>query len=148
MRSIGSPISLEHLAVARRTDLATQWPTATQVERALSDERSGQAPFAMRWFREGRLLAAYLPDSGGSWHFPPWQFGCDGKPVQYLAEILGSIRRTGQFLDAKGQTTGWSEIEWFLSGHALLDGRSPAELLATMPHQVLRAALTEFQSEN
>lgn len=148
MRSIGRPIPLEHLAAARRTELATAWPAAAQVELALSEQRSGQAPSAMRWFREGRLLAAYLPDSGGSWHFPPWQFGSDGKPVQYLTEILGSIRSTGQFLDAKGRTTGWAEIEWFLSGHALLDGRLPAELLATMPHRVLRAALAEFQSEN
>lgn len=142
------PTTLEHLAAARRTELANQWSVAAQVEQALSDERSGQAPSAMRWLREGRLLAAYLPDSGGSWHFPPWQFGSDGKPVQYLTEILGSIRSTGQFLDAKGRTTGWAEIEWFLSGHALLNGRSPAELLSTMPYQVLRAALAEFQSEN
>lgn len=141
-------IPLEHLAAARRIELATEWPAAAQVELALSEGRSGQAPSAMRWLREGRLLAAYLPDSGGSWHFPPWQFGSDGKPVQYLTEILGSIRSTGQFLDAKGRTTGWAEIEWLLSGHTLLDGRLPAELLATMPHQVLRAALAEFQSEN
>lgn len=148
MRSVGRPTSLEHLAAKRRTELATDWPAAAQVELALSDERSGQAPSAMRWFREGRLLAAYLPDSGGSWHFPSWQFGSDGKPVQCLTEILETIRCTGQVLDAKGRTNGWAEIEWFLSGHALLDGRSPADLLATMPHQVLRAALAEFQSEN
>ncbi len=148
MRSVGRPIPLEHLAVARRTELASQWPTAAEVEQALGVERGCPAPSAMQMACEGRLLAAYLPDSGGSWRFPPWQFGRDGKPVRYLADILGSIWGTGEALDAKGRTTGWAEIEWFIAGHALLDGRSPAELLATMPYQVLRAALAEFQSEN
>lgn len=148
MPSNRRPPTLEHLAAARRTELAKHWPAAAQVEQTLGDEPGGPAQSAMQWFCEGRLLAAYLPDAGGSWRFPPWQFRKNGKPVQYLADVLGMIRSTDLVRDARGRTSGWAEIEWFLAGHALLGGCSPAELLATSPHQVLRAAVAEFGSES
>lgn len=147
MSSNGKPTALEHLAAARRTELASQWPATAQVEQNLGPEQGGQTPSAMRWVLEGRLLAAYLPDPSGSWRFPTWQFCDSGQPIQQLPDILRAIRRTGQFLDTTGRATGWAEVEWFLTGHILLDGSSPAELLARSPRHVLRAALAEFDAD-
>jgi hypothetical protein len=42
------------------------------------------------------------------------------------------------------RTTGWVELEWFISPHVLLDGATPAEILVTAPNRVLAAAELEF----
>lgn len=99
------------------------------------------------------------PDSGHSeryvtrpipsYRYPPWQFHTDGAPVEHLAEILAVLREFGPFKrEPKGlrRSTGWGEVEWLLSSHALLDGGSPAEMLAVDPARVLHAAHTEFIS--
>lgn len=136
--------TLEHLAAARRTKLTKQWPVPAQVEQTFGDKPDRPTRSAMQLFCERRLLAAYLPDAGGSWRFPPWQLRTNGKPIRYLADMLGMIRRTELVRDAKGRAPGWAETEWFLASHALLGGYSPTEPLATKPHQVLRAAVAEF----
>lgn len=135
--------ALERLAAARRTQLAEHWPTAGQVSRHLVREPDDTST-ALRWFREGRLLAVYLPDKGGSWRFPSWQFGEQGKPVQHLTDILRVLRGSGLFPTVDHEITGWAEVEWFEAGHVLLGGHSPSEKLTTSPHQVLEAAIAEF----
>ncbi|WP_223276832.1 hypothetical protein [Stenotrophomonas maltophilia] len=81
------------------------------------------------------------------YRYPDWQFGENGEPVEYLAEILSALRAIGHFeIEPYGQlhSTGWREAEWFLSPHALLNGMPPAEALSSEPARVLRAARTEF----
>lgn len=48
--------------------------------------------------------------------------------------------------DGLRRTTGWGEVEWFLSPNVLLDGASPATILACSPGRVLRAAQVEFDA--
>lgn len=57
---------------------------------------------------------------------------------------LGLFRREPAGLR---RTSGWSEVESFLSPHAQLDGAAPAAALISDPVRVLRAALIEFVND-
>lgn len=138
---------LEQRAAARRIKLASQWPTAAEVSRNLGSSAGNASHLATKHRRAGKLLGVYLPVPGGSWRFPQWQFQRDGQPVMHLEEILKVLHEQGPFLDTDRRSTGWGEVEWFQSGHVLLDGHTPAEVLATHPHRVLTAAKAEFSEE-
>jgi predicted phosphodiesterase len=137
-----------HEAAARREELAARWPGATQVSARLG-LRPGGIDDRVSWLRrKGQLLGVYVAHPMPSYRYPTWQFRPDGRPVDHLAEILKVLRDFGPFQrepDGLRRTTGWGEVEWFLSPHVLLDGASPATILASFPGRVLRAALVEFE---
>lgn len=138
---------LEQLAAERRGALAKDWATAADVSRQLGSTAENASQLATKWRREGKLLGVYLPVPTANWRFPNWQFQPDGNPVEFLEEILKVLHEKGPFLDSSRRTTGWGEVEWFLTMHALLDGEAPALMLATDPERVLRAAQVEFEEE-
>lgn len=79
--------------------------------------------------------------------YPTWQVLPDGRPVVQMAEILTVLRELGSFErepNGMRRTTGWGEVEWFLSPHILLDGATPAKALAIDPQKVLQVARAEF----
>ncbi|EJP77624.1 hypothetical protein [Stenotrophomonas muris] len=49
--------------------------------------------------------------------------------------------------DGLRRSTGWGEVEWLLSPHALLDGAAPAEVLVSDSASVLKAARAEFLAD-
>jgi len=144
--SPGEKIVLEAAIV--RESLAEQWPSAAQVNAKLDPgSRSGKCR-ASQWRRDGRLLGVYVTSPAPSYRYPTWQFHLDGHVVDQVAEILSVLRDSGLFeQEPEGlhRTTGWGEVEWFLSPHVLLDGDPPAVVLATEPARVLRAAHEEFE---
>lgn len=129
---------------ARRLAVAQAWPTAAEVSRQLGSTAGNGSHRANQLRREGQLLGVWLP-SEQAYRFPVWQFGADERPVPVLTEILSLLRGAGG-MDAQDRlTSGWGEVEWFLTPHALLDGASPAEVLAQDPARVLAVAQEEFQ---
>lgn len=129
----------------RRAELASTWPTAAEVSRKLDSSADNATDLATRLRREGKLLGVYLPSPSPYYRYPKWQFGEDGLPIRLLPEILAVLRNEGPFkMDAQRRTTGWGEVEWFRSRHALLNGERPADVLTTDPSAVLRAAQIEF----
>ena len=135
-------------AAALRDALAAEWLTAAQVSSMLGGQSATGGERASQLRRKGSLLGAYIASPVSSYRYPDWQFRSDGKPVDHLAEILAVLRDLGRFereSGGLGRTTGWGEVEWFLSPHALLDGASPAELLAADPIRVLQAAHIEYE---
>lgn len=138
-------------ALAQRELLAAQWPSASQVSARLGTRDCGDDQTASRLRRDGRLFGVYVTRPVPSYRYPTWQFCTDGQPVLHLQEILTVLRDFGPFpreSDGLLRTMGWGEAEWFLSPHVLLDGASPAEVLAVDPASVLRAARVEFASGN
>lgn len=135
-------------AIAERKRLAAQWLRAAQVDAKLSCQETGACQRATQLRRAGKLLGVYIALPIPSYRYPTWQFRSDGSPVDSLAEILEVLREWGPFQrEQQGlrRTTGWGEVEWFLSPNELLDGFAPAEMLSTDPSRVLRAARIEFQ---
>lgn len=135
-------------ASAEREALAEQWPNAVQVSAALGSQH-GAEDSATKMRRAGLLLAVFIAIPTPSYRYPTWQFRPDGQPVGHLADILAVLRDCGPFErepDGLRRTTGWGEVEWFLSPHALLDGDSPAAMLTQDPARVLLAAQVEFQN--
>lgn len=94
--------------------------------------------------RNGQLLGVHVAEPIPHYRFPSWQFAGDGQPVTHLAEILAIMREYGLRLDKQERTSGWGEVEWFLSGHALLGGDAPCDMLGKDPEAVLEAARVEF----
>lgn len=120
-------------AAARRTELSSSWPTAEQV---------GQHATELR--KSGQLLGVYLTKPHHHYRYPLWQFQSDGQPVTHFDEILSIMREYGPYLDKEQRTTGWGEVEWFLSAHVLLNGECPADVLQYDPQAVLEAARVEY----
>jgi hypothetical protein len=135
-----SMIPLEEAAAAKRAALASDWLTAAEVSRSIGSTED----LADKMRRDGKLLAVYLDTSAPGFRFPNWQFRDNGQPVRELPHILTVLREQGPFLDESLRTTGWGELEWFISPHVLLDGATPAEILVTAPNRVLAAAELEF----
>ena len=65
--------------------------------------------------RSGQLLAVYVTEPVPHYRYPVWQFKADGEPMDHFAETLQILRERGRYLGKNGQTSGWGEVEWFLS---------------------------------
>ncbi|MBH1487485.1 hypothetical protein [Stenotrophomonas sp. C-A] len=136
-------------AAQKRARLAEHWLTAQEVSRIVDPAYESSLPtVATKLRQQWRLLAVYMDPPSSHYRYPAWQFGEDGQPVSQLHDILTVMRAKGPFTpDDQGRTTGWGEVEWFMSCNALLDGATPEEVLRTDPAAVLRAALIEFNEE-
>jgi len=137
-------------AAAQRELLAEDWPSAAQVSAQLGRNLHTGSLLASDLRREDKLLGVYVTHPLPSYRYPRWQFRPDGQPVDHLSELLEVLREFGPFqreADGLRRSTGWGEVEWFLSPHALLDGATPAATLAVEPLRVLRAARAEFESD-
>lgn len=135
-------------AAAQRRALASQWLVATEVSARLGAQPCGDGHGASELRREGKLLGVYVKHPYPSYRFPTWQFSVDGKTAEHLAEILTVLRSSGSFQrepEALRRTSGWGEVEWFMSPHALLSGATPAAVLTDDPASVPRAAQIEFK---
>ena len=136
-------------AAARREALAAQWLSAAQVSARLGSPPESGGSRAAQFRRKGEVLGVYVTRPAPSYRYPTWQFCSDGQPVEHLAEILRALRAFGPFqCESVGlrRSTGWGEVEWFLSPHALLNGNQPAEVLTVDPARVLGAVRIEFES--
>ena len=81
--------------------------------------------------------------SGQRFLYPTWQFDERGNPISEVVELL-ALLRSPNGMDIGIPSTGWGEVEWFLSYHVLLDGLSPAQVLTSDPARVLAIAQEEF----
>lgn len=140
--------SLQEQSAARRAELAKEWPTAKQAGLAMGLDLKDAARTVTQYRREGRLLGVYMVEPKPHWRFPTWQFDDRHHPIRHFADVLAILREHGTYLDERGLTTGWGEVGWFLSGHVLLDGRAPLEVLRLDPDAVLEAARVEYIEES
>lgn len=137
-------------AAVQREALAAQWLSDDQVSVRLDTGIQGAGERASEMRRNGRLLAVYVGHPVPTYRYPVWQFRSDGQPVDHLAQILAVLRELGPFQrESNGlrRTTGWGEVEWFLSPHVLLEGATPAAALRDNPARVLYAARVEFADD-
>lgn len=138
-----------HEAAAHREARAAQWLSAAQVSTQLGSLATSGSYRASQLRRAGKLLGGYVRYPEPSYRYPTWQFGPNCQPIDHLTDILRVLRDYGPFkreLKDLNRTTGWGEVEWFLSPNVLLDGSPPAEVLATDPASVLQAVRSEFAS--
>ena len=107
--------------------------------------RLGMVPGEVTALRKaGELLAVWLP-SDHRFLYPTWQFDEQGNPIPEVVALLALLRSpTG--MDIGVPSTGWGEVEWFISYHVLLDGLSPAHVIVSDPARVLAIAQEEFSA--
>lgn len=122
--------------LTRRAQLAEAWMSSADVSIFLGSKAANVSHLPSRLRRSGQLLAVYTTFPQAEYRFPPWQF-VDGHLVAQLPEILSALNMPKA---ARRPDEGWEEAEWFLAPNSLLDGMSPAAVLAGNPDQVLAAA--------
>lgn len=71
--------------------------------------------------------------------YPPFQFN--------EADVISEVAPLLAYLHNVSSGSGWSEIEWFVTPHALLGAQTPAEVLPCDPASVLDAATIEFSED-
>lgn len=105
--------------------------------------RLGKVPGEITALRKaGELLAVWLP-SDQRFLYPTWQFDERGNPIPEVVALL-ALLRSPNGMGIGVPSTGWGEVEWFISYHVLLDGLSPSQVLASDPARVLAIAQEEF----
>jgi hypothetical protein len=121
-------------AVAR-TELAQEFGLLTSREVAdLAGSRArNRAALANRWTQEGRVFA--VPHAG-QYLWPGFQFDAQGQPLPVVSEVVAILA---------GDLPPWPLALWFTSRSGWLDGRRPADLLATEPAAVVEAARGESE---
>lgn len=139
--------SLEELSAARRLELAAEWLTAEQAGLAMGLELEEASRAVTQHRLEGRLLGTYMVEPEHHWRYPIWQFDHRHQPIACLADILALLRQPGNYLDGQGGKSGWREVEWFHSPHALLDGQRPCDVLRDDANAVFEAARVEHIDE-
>lgn len=135
-------------ALLDNKDPATRWLRAEEVSWLLgshADRKIGSYATSLR--QRGELLGVWSPNER-RYRFPPWQFRTAASgvtsPIPEMVEILKLLREHGGVADGGRHTSGWNEIEWFMTPHVDLDGATPIERLGEHPHDVLEAASAEF----
>lgn len=138
-------------AAALRLELSNEWLGAADVVVKMGAQSGRGSHYVSELRRNGHLLGVYVAHPVPGYRYPPWQFHADGRPIDQLAETLAVLRDFGPFereSDGMRRTTGWGELEWFLSAHRLLNDISPATMLTVDPDRVLHAARTEFGGDD
>lgn len=139
---------LYEAAAMRRAELSAEWPTAVQAGLAMGIDAEDASQLVTGLRKQGTLLGVYMTEPKHHWRYPRWQFDTEHRPIERFAEILAILREHGNYLDDQGRTTGWGEVEWFLSAHVLLDDRAPCEVVQEDPDAVLEAARVEYIEES
>ena len=114
-----------------RNRLVQGWMSKADVLRALS---IGE-PTLEQW-RINRLFLSVWDVPSGEYFYPPFQF-FEGRVIPAVASIMS-------WLEPYSNGSGWGEVEWWLSPHSLLDGKSPADIFQVEPARVLMIAEQEF----
>lgn len=117
-----------------RNRLVQSWMSKADVLRALSIG----GPTLEKW-RINRLILSVWDASSGQYFYPPFQF-FEGRVIPAVASIM-------RWLEPYSNGSGWGEVEWWLSPHSLLDGKSPAEIIQLESARVLMIAEQEFSED-
>lgn len=117
---------------ARRTELVANWWRETDVLKRL-----GIKPDTLTLWRHRRRVLAVWHVPEQQYFYPPYQFDETG-PRREMSAVLGYLNHDCL------SGSGWGEIEWLLTPHALLDGHTPADMMLHDPRRVLQALHEEF----
>jgi len=130
------------VSAAARREAIDGWLTAAQAGTRIPGPTRAPAQRASRMARQGQLFGVWVPEER-AYRYAPWQFMQSGLPSPILPEILALMRGPNGVAGGE-RTSGWEELEWFMAPHALADGRTPAQLLATDPPAILKVAHADF----
>ena len=121
------PHDLASAALAKRIRLARSYLTETVAQRLL-----GVDEVTLRSWREEKRILAVWHEPVGAYLYPDFQFDQNGL-IEQVPALLSCFDR---YLGHVWEDT-WLIVEWFISPHLLLDGNTPAEVLALDPRLVL-----------
>ena len=126
--------SLEAAAARRRAELARDYLLEADVLAKLNIDHE-----ALIKLRRTRKLLAVWHQPDNRYLYPLYQFNETG--------VIPEVEPLLMYLLEGSTGSGWSEIEWLMAPHALLEAQTPAALLPFEPTRVLEAAEVEFKED-
>lgn len=105
--------------------------TAAEVADIVDSKAKNKAAIASRWRRGGKIFAVDLQQK---MHYPLFQFGDNGRPLEVIQKIISSLNPA---------RTNWQIALWFTSRNGWLDGERPVDVLKDNPDAVVDAAVKE-----
>ena len=121
-------------AAKRRAELAKDYLTEAGILVRLGIDHK-----TLVTWRKARKILAVWHSPENRYLYPSYQFNNVG--------VIPEMEPLLQHLFEHSNGSGWNEVEWLMTPHALLDGMSPTELLPIDPAKVLEAAEVEFVEE-
>jgi len=120
--------------------LKKKWPDGKRVAQ-MAGTQIGTNPnqYAARLRSQGLLLGVWVAHDRSYVH-PDFQFDRSGRARPEVAELL-------KILPGMDDRGGWQRAFWLYSPHALLEGKTPAEVFATQAERVIEVARREFTGE-
>jgi len=125
-----------------RAELARGWLDSATLATHLHSQAKNKSQLASRYRKQGRLLGVW-DRPRKRYLYPPWQIK-NGQPLHQVKDLLALIRGA-HGIAGDWDTSGWEEAGWFYAPLRLLEGKRPADLMASDADRVLDAARREFQ---
>ncbi|PMS14461.1 hypothetical protein C0Z18_31395 [Trinickia dabaoshanensis] len=130
--------SIEHF---RDELLAKDWPDDLRLAKMARLSHSENIErFAARLRSNGTLFGVWVAHEH-AFRYPDVQFDVLGNVKPEVADLLRLL--PGEDEDRGG----WRRAFWLYSPHALLDGRTPAEVFQSQPRLVVDVARREFAAD-
>ena len=135
------PESASTAAIAFRDELLERgWPDEHQVAELASNVADLEAATYVIQARASGALLGVWSAPGHCFIYPDFQFNRSGSIRREVVELLA-------VLPGEGDRGGWRRTFWLYSPHALLEGRTPAEIFIADPTRVIAVAREEFLSD-
>lgn len=121
--------------------LANNWPDDVAVAKMARLATSENIELSAARLRSNRALFGVWVAQERAFRYPDVQFDAQGNIRPEVADLLKVLP------DEDEDRGGWRRAFWLYSPHALLDGRTPAEVFQSRPQLVVDVARREFTDD-
>lgn len=128
------PLQSDREQVRRvRQEMLDKIKTFTSEELAAHGESTNRnaSQYALDLRDAGKLFGVRF---GRVWHYPRFQFDREGGVYSEMKEVL---------LALSPDSRGWDRLQWFLTPHQILEGKTPLEVWEMNRRKVVQAAMSE-----
>ncbi len=126
------PRDREQLRKAREQLLARVPSFTSENLAAVGDSISGNASqYALDLRKIAKVFGVRF---GRVWHYPKFQFDPKGRPFPEMRQVIEALAP-----DPKG----WDRLQWFVTPHEALNGKTPLQVWRSDRRRVIEAASTE-----
>jgi hypothetical protein len=105
--------------------------TSEELAAAANSITSNASQFAADQRNAGKLFGVRF---GSAWHYPKFQFDSKRNTIPEMKDVLTALSPDEQ---------GWDRLQWFLTPHEKLKGRTPLQVWKTDRQKVVEAANVE-----
>lgn len=106
--------------------------TSEELASAAGSISNNASQYALDLRSRGKVFGVRF---GRTWHYPRFQFDAERRALPEMKVVLDALSPDPQ---------GWDRLQWFVTPHERLTGRSPLQIWDTDRNKVIEAAQTEL----